>query len=50
VLKRERVISLIDPANIASIRVAEKIGETVDGEVTIGGHRLIMYAARASSR
>lgn len=45
VLKRKRVISLIDPANVASIRVAEKIGETLDGEVTIGGHRLLVYAA-----
>lgn len=50
VMKRKRVISLIDPANVASIRVAEKIGETVDGEVTIGGHRLIVYAASRSAR
>ena len=43
---RKRVISLIDPANVASIRVAEKIGETLEDEVTIGGHRLLVYGAR----
>jgi RimJ/RimL family protein N-acetyltransferase len=47
VMKRDHVISLIDPLNVASIRVAEKIGETVEGEVTIGGHRLIVYGIRS---
>jgi len=46
VLQHERVISLIDPANVSSIRVAEKIGETLEDEVVIQGHRLLMYAAR----
>lgn len=43
VMKREHVISLIDPNNIASIRVAEKIGETVEGETEIEGHRVLIY-------
>lgn len=43
---RTRVISLIDPANTNSIRVAEKIGEVVEGEATVLGHRLLVYAAR----
>lgn len=45
-MKRERVISLIDPNNANSIRVAEKLGEVVEGEATISGHRLLVYAAR----
>jgi RimJ/RimL family protein N-acetyltransferase len=43
VMKREHVISLIDPLNVASIRVAEKIGETLEGDVVIQGHRLLIY-------
>ncbi|HEU4887557.1 MAG TPA: GNAT family N-acetyltransferase, partial [Thermoanaerobaculia bacterium] len=43
VMKRDHVISLIDPNNVASIRVAEKIGETVEGETEIGGHRVLIY-------
>jgi RimJ/RimL family protein N-acetyltransferase len=35
-LRRDRVISLIAPENIASIRVAEKIGETLERE-DVGG-------------
>jgi len=47
VLKKKRVISLIDPLNVASIRVAEKIGETLSDErFTLGGHELLVYEAR----
>ena len=35
-LGRNRVISLIAPANVASIRVAEKIGERYERDVDIG--------------
>lgn len=42
-MDRDHLISLIDPANVASIRVAERIGETVSGEATIGGHRMLVY-------
>lgn len=46
-MKRTRVISLIDPENVASIRVAEKIGERLTEErFTTGGHELLVYEAR----
>jgi RimJ/RimL family protein N-acetyltransferase len=45
-MDRDHVVSLIDPLNVASIRVAEKIGETLQGEVVVGGHRLLQYGAR----
>ena len=48
-MKRDHVISLIDPDNASSIRVAEKIGETLEGEVEIGGHRLLVYGVRRSA-
>ena len=40
---RDHLISLIDPANVASIRVAERIGETLYGDVSVGEHRLFVY-------
>jgi RimJ/RimL family protein N-acetyltransferase len=40
----ERMLSLIDPANAASIRVAERIGETLRDETTLWGHRVLVYA------
>lgn len=43
---RDHLISLIDPLNTNSIRVAEKIGETPQGEWTYDGHRLIVYGVR----
>lgn len=46
VMKRDHVISLIDPANVSSIRVAEKIGETLRGEAVIQGHRVLIYGAQ----
>jgi RimJ/RimL family protein N-acetyltransferase len=46
-MKRPRVISLIDPENVASIRVAEKIGESLtDERFVTGGHELLVYEAR----
>jgi RimJ/RimL family protein N-acetyltransferase len=48
-MKREHVISLIDPLNVSSIRVAEKIGESLEGEVEVGGHRLLMYGKRKTA-
>ena len=44
---RDHLISLIDPANVASIRVAERIGETLQGETEINGHRLLIYGITA---
>jgi len=43
VMQRDHLISLIDPENVSSIRVAEKIGETFEGEVEIQGHRSLVY-------
>ena len=39
----ERLISLIDPANAASIRVAERLGETLEGETDLWGNRVLIY-------
>ena len=46
---RDRVISLIDPQNLSSIRVAEKLGQKVEGEFQLGEHLLLVYAARRIS-
>ena len=42
-MDREHVISLIDPLNVNSIRVAERLGEKIEGETEIDGNRLIVY-------
>ena len=39
-----RLISLIDPANAASRRVAEKLGMTLEKDITKWGKRLCLYA------
>ena len=36
-------ISLIDPANAASVRVVTKLGETHRGETELRGHRVLVY-------
>lgn len=43
-MNRQRIISLIDPENVNSIRVAERLGQKVEGEFTFMEHRLLMYA------
>jgi RimJ/RimL family protein N-acetyltransferase len=43
-LYHDRLISLIDPANAASIAVATHLGETPRGEVDLWGHRVLVYA------
>jgi RimJ/RimL family protein N-acetyltransferase len=40
----ERVISVILPANAASIRVAEKLGERLEGHMQLQGKRVCIYA------
>lgn len=50
VMKRDHLISLIDPENVASIRVAEKVGETLQREIEIQGHRVLVYGITASAR
>jgi ribosomal-protein-alanine N-acetyltransferase len=42
----KRLISLIDPGNLASRRVAEKIGLTLEKEVWKWGKRICLYAIR----
>ena len=41
-----RAISLIDPANSRSIRLAERLGERFETEVEVRGHRVSLYALR----
>jgi RimJ/RimL family protein N-acetyltransferase len=43
-MKRERVISLIREANTPSIRVAERLGERLDGRAVIFGQEALVYA------
>src|SRR6478609_315928 len=43
VMKRDHIISLIDSENLRSIAVAERLGEKVEGETEIDGHRLLVY-------
>ncbi len=43
-LEWHRVISLIDPDNRRSIRLAERLGEQLEGEVTLRGYFLSVYA------
>jgi RimJ/RimL family protein N-acetyltransferase len=40
---RRHVISLIYPDNAASIRVAERLGETLEGRVNLFGHDALVY-------
>lgn len=46
-MKRDHLISLIDPQNVASIRVAERIGETLQNRITMGEHELLVYGVHA---
>jgi len=40
---RDHVISLIHPENRASIKVAERIGETLEGHTELFGHEVLIY-------
>lgn len=42
------LISLIDPANTASIAVATRLGETPKGDYDLWGNRVLVYAIRRS--
>jgi RimJ/RimL family protein N-acetyltransferase len=37
------VISCIDPANVASVRVAERLGATPEGEARVGERRFVVH-------
>jgi RimJ/RimL family protein N-acetyltransferase len=43
----DHVISLIHPENVASIRVAERVGETSEGTTDFRGHELLVYGISA---
>jgi RimJ/RimL family protein N-acetyltransferase len=43
VWKRDHIISLIAPANQASIRVAERLGERLEGRITHLGREMLRY-------
>lgn len=47
-MNRDHVISLIDPANEASIKVAGRIGEKAKGETEVFGKRVIVYGMSRS--
>jgi RimJ/RimL family protein N-acetyltransferase len=42
-LERSHVISLIRPQNIASIRVAQKLGEKLEGKIELFGSEAVIY-------
>jgi RimJ/RimL family protein N-acetyltransferase len=42
-MDRDHVISLIAPENVASIKVAERLGERVEGETEVMGHQVLIY-------
>jgi RimJ/RimL family protein N-acetyltransferase len=44
-----RAISLIDPDNRRSVRLAERLGERFEGEVTLRGYHLSLYAIEHDS-
>lgn len=43
VLKRDRIVSLIHPGNTRSIRVAERLGETLQGKAEVYGKEVLIY-------
>jgi ribosomal-protein-alanine N-acetyltransferase len=45
----ERLVSLIDPGNLASRRVAEKIGLTLEKEIWKWNKEICVYALRKGS-
>jgi RimJ/RimL family protein N-acetyltransferase len=42
-LDKDHVISLIDPQNINSIKVAERLGEKVEGKTDLLGREVLIY-------
>lgn len=46
----DRLISLIDPANAASIAVAQRLGETLRGETDLWGNRVLVYGIDRDDR
>jgi len=42
-LKRDRIDSMIHPENVRSIRLAEKLGESLKGSIEFRGKRVLIY-------
>ena len=42
-LDKDHVISLIDPKNTSSIKVAERLGEKVEGKTELLGREVLIY-------
>jgi RimJ/RimL family protein N-acetyltransferase len=42
-MRRKHVISLIDPENVRSIAVAERLGETIERDVILNGYRVLVF-------
>jgi RimJ/RimL family protein N-acetyltransferase len=49
VLKEQHLISLIKPGNQASIRVAERLGEELEGTIELNGETVLVYGMIMSS-
>jgi RimJ/RimL family protein N-acetyltransferase len=49
-LNRSHVISLIHPDNKASIRVAERLGEKLEGNTELLGHDVLIYGIDRPAR
>lgn len=47
--RKERVISLIHPENRASIRVAERLGERLEGRTQLFGREMLCYGTDRES-
>jgi ribosomal-protein-alanine N-acetyltransferase len=48
-LGHDRIVCLIDPENIASLKVASNVGMVVDGDVEIEGDVIPLYAIASTS-
>jgi RimJ/RimL family protein N-acetyltransferase len=40
----QAIWALIDPANLCSMRLAERLGEQLEGKAEVRGHRVAAYA------
>lgn len=49
-LNRDRVISLIQPENLPSIRVAERLGQSPGDRVTMMGKEYVVYGVDRANR
>jgi RimJ/RimL family protein N-acetyltransferase len=47
---RDHVISVIHPDNLGSIRVAERIGERLEGRAELFGHEVLIYGINRAGR